>query len=327
MILKIRMKRMGTHFNKKFLRCKSNLDNIDLPDYSKDDTNLFVDFIELLTLFSNGDGISYGDIQDRFFGEPDENNSSEVDDTQESFIKGLLDLIKERISQYDDLYPFILDSTGQIFRTKDNLTPSNKLYVFLLMSSSLNIFKEFNSELTTDFESISAIAMQNFVPNAIVKSFGKNSQYKGTAKNKIDELAKELGINTNVSETKHISIHNTQERGLDIVSWIPFADNCQNKIIFLCQCACGKMFEYKQHDTSRYDNYFVFYKTEPQHTLFIPYSLINPKDNQFYHSDCIEKGCLLFERLRILRLIHSDSVSFNKLKSKKLLDTIEESQS
>jgi len=121
-------------------------------------------------------------------------------------------------------------------------------------------------------------------------------------------------------ELSCVNDRNQQERGLDIVGWLPFADKCGNQIIFLCQCACGKNAESKQHDTRRFKNYIDFYKTYPQHTLFIPYSLINVGKKKFYHSDLIEDGFLIFERKRILEY-HNDT-SFENSESFKIVNKI-----
>lgn len=292
---------MVMSFDDKFIQCIRNLDGIDKPDYPRNETNLYADFVELLAVFSKGDGIAHGDIQDRFFGEPDENNSSEKNDDNESFIDRIFALIDERRYLYGNLYPFYLWDE-QTIRLKKNLSLSQKLYLFLLFSSSLNIFKSFNSEITTDFEVVSFEAIRSFLPNAKVKHFGKLSEYKGTAREKIKKLADDIGLPTDDDEIGDIGERNNQERGLDIVSWLPFKDKCQNKVIFLCQCACGKQFESKQHDIRRYKNYYRFYRIKPQLTLFIPYSLINPEKNKFYHSDYVEDDYLVFERLRIINL-------------------------
>lgn len=292
---------MEMSFDYKFTQCIRNLGNMDKPDCPRDDINFYADFVELLVVFSKGDGISYGDIQDRFFGESDENNSTERNDSHEAFIDTIFTLIEERISLFRDLYPFEI-GTERILTLRNSLSLSQKLYLFLLFSSSLDIFKSFNSEITTDFEVLSCEAFKLFLPNAKVKHFGKMSDYKGTAKKKIKQLADDLEIPTDDYEIDCIGERNVQERGLDIVSWLPFEDKCQNKIVFLCQCACGKKFESKQHDIRRFEHYYDFYRTKPQKTLFIPYSLINPKVGKFYHSDYIEDGYLVFERLRIINL-------------------------
>lgn len=310
---------MATSFDEKFAQCIQNLDDVNKPDYPKDETNLYADFVELLAVFSKGDGVAHGDVLDRFFGEPDENNSSETNDENESFVDEIFSVIEERKFLYANLYPFDSGSE-QTIRLKVDLTMPQKLYLFLLISSSLDFFKAFNSEITTDFEKVSFEAIKSFLPNAIVKSFGKHSEYRGTAKEKIKKLADDIGLPTDDYEIGNIGERNNQERGLDIVSWLPFEDKCQNIVVFLCQCACGKQFESKQHDIRRYEHYYRFYRTKPQRTLFVPYSLINPKENKFYHSDYVEDDYLLFERLRIVNLTKKKEDILTLLKSTCLIE-------
>ena len=310
---------MAMSFDEKYMQCISNLTNVDKPDLPRYETNLFADFVELLVVFSNGDGVAFGDIQDRFFGEPDETNSSERNDSNESFIDEIFSLIEERVAIYGNVYPFEIGDEQNVTLKRDLSLPQ-KLYLFLLFSSSLDIFKSFNSEITTDFELVSCEAIKSFLPNAVVKPFGKMSEYNGTAKEKIKKLADDIGLQTNDYEFGCISERNVQERGLDIVSWLPFEDRCQNKVIFLCQCACGKQYESKQHDIRRFKNYYYFYKTKPQLTLFIPYSLINPKENKFYHSDYIEGDYLVFERLRIINLAKQKDDLLTRMSSTILIE-------
>ena len=306
-------------FDEKYTQCTRNLENIDMPDCSKDETSLFADFVELLVIFSKGDGVSYGDILERFFGESDEKNSSERNDANESFIDGIFSLIEERRDLYGDQYPFEVGKE-KVITLRMVLSLSQKLYLFLLISSSLNIFKSFNAEIAKDFEMVSCEAIKSFLPNAIVKHFGKLSEYKGNAKEKIKNLADDLGLPIDDYEIECVGERNVQERGLDIVSWIPFEDKCQNKIIFLCQCACGKQYESKQHDVRRFEHYYRFYRTKPQRTLFVPYALINPKDGKFYHSDYIEDDYLVFERLRIIGLTKRRGDVFKLLMSIDLVE-------
>ena len=121
---------MEMSFENKFTQCIRNLDNIDKPDCSRDDINLYADFVELLVVFTNCVGIGYGDIQDRFFGEPDENNSTERNDSHEAFIDTIFTLIEERISLFRDLYPFEI-GTERILTLRNSLSLSQKLYLFL----------------------------------------------------------------------------------------------------------------------------------------------------------------------------------------------------
>jgi hypothetical protein len=245
-----------------------------------------------------------GDIQDRFFGTKEYNNASERD-KDEGFITDIFLKIEERNMLFKEKYPYSFDDKSTLLTLKVVLTDENKLYINLLISSKLNIFKEFKSELTTEFEYICKSALESFLPShAVVKNFGRSTAYKGNAKNKIKQLATDLNLKVDEYEISCISERNNQERGLDIVGWIPFEDNCMNLLVFLVQCACGKQYESKQHDTRRFLNYLDFYKSNPIHVLFIPYSLINVNNKKFYQSDLIEKDYLVFERKRIIELFN-----------------------
>lgn len=308
---------MAMNFNDKFIKSIQNFENIIEPDYTSTELNNFADFVELVVLFSNADGVTLGDIQDKFFGEKNY-NSAKVRDKDEALLLEIFIIIEQRIFLFKDDYPFDYINL-EILKLKTVLTFKNKLYISLLLSSKLNIFNDFRTELTTEFESISFNVLKEFLPKrSIIKDFGKNTTYTGNAINKIKELAKDLNIKIDDYELNQVNERNYQERGLDVVGWINFDDNCMNKIIFLCQCACGKEFESKQHDTRRFENYYIFYKNKPQHVLFIPYSLLNINENKFYHSDLIEKDYLVFERKRILEL-HND-LAFEDSESFKIVN-------
>lgn len=307
---------MEMTFDDKFNLCVQNFNDILKPDYTKSEIDYYADFVELVVLFSNEDGVTFGDIQDRFFGEKEYENAEKRDE-DEKFLNQIFHLISERSLLYANDYPFSI-SENNILTLKSDLTTNNKLYISLLLSSKLNIFKVFKTDLTTDFETVSYDVLKNFLPtNSTVKEFGKNTEYKGNAIEKIKQLANDLGLAINDYELSQIGERNNQERGLDIIGWIQFNDKCGNKVIFLCQCACGKQYESKQHDTRRFEHYLEFYRTKPQHTLFLPYSLINVRAKKFYHSDYIENDFLIFERKRILEY-HNDN-AFETTESFKLV--------
>ncbi len=313
-------------FDQKYAECKDHIHSIAYNSYGRSEINQFADVVELLALFKKESGVSKGDVGDFLYGENDntsaddnndEVNESENNDRKELFVDTIFKILNDRVVLYANLYPFVI--TNNILYIKDAIDINEKNYIFLLISSSLDIFKQFQPVLTTDFETVSYKAFKNYLPTATIKQFGKNSEYAGNAKNKIMQLANDLGLPINEDEISQVNERNNQERGLDIVGWIPFEDNCQNKIVFLCQCACGKNFEHKQHDTRRFENYYIFYKTKPQHTLFIPSSLINIDNQKFYHSDYIENDYLVFERKRIVSLLKGDNI-VNNLSSRELVE-------
>jgi hypothetical protein len=309
---------MEMTFDEKISQCIRNFNNTDKPDYTRSEINHYADFVELYALFSKKDGVTLGDVQDRFFG-VNEYDNPEKKDEDEVFLNMVFNMITERIVLFSDEYPFEYQN-NEILLLKQNLIFKNKLYLSLLIASKLNIFNSFRSDLTTDFEKISYVVLKEFLPTkAVIKEFGKNTVYQGNAISKIKQLANDLDLAIDDYELSGVNDRNTQERGLDLVGWLPFADKCGNKIIFLCQCSCGKEYESKQHDTRRFENYLRFYKTKPQHTLFVPYSLINVSEKKFYHSDLIEKDYLIFERKRILSLIEDENI-LNSLQSKELIE-------
>ena len=157
--------------------------------------------------------------------------------------------------------------------------------------------------------------------NSILKQYGKNSDYSGTAISKIKSLANDLGFSSDdidEYEISSISERNTQEKGLDIIGWIPFDDDCMNKFVILGQCACGKKWTDKYHETRRYEEYLRFYKLRPCHSIFTSYSLINQAERKFHKSGDILRDTLIFERKRILSLVDDELV--DSLESKNLVD-------
>ncbi|MEZ4907965.1 MAG: hypothetical protein R2771_10100 [Saprospiraceae bacterium] len=68
--------------------------------------------------------------------------------------------------------------------------------------------------------------------NSTVKEFGKNTEYKGNAIEKIKNLADDLDLAIDDYELNQVGERNNQERGLDIIGWLPFNDKCGNKVVF-----------------------------------------------------------------------------------------------
>ncbi len=306
-------------FEKKFKACVQTFENQSSPSYVRNDLYLYADFVELVTIFSKNGEVSIGDIQDRFFGTKEYENASERDEDETLLIQIFL-LLQERSILFGNSYPFSFDNDKTLLVVKPVLDDKHKFYIYLLISCKLNIFKTFKTELTDEFEFICKDALEKYLPSyAIVKNFGRYSAYPGNAINRIKGLATDLNLTFDDYELSQVSERNNQERGLDIVGWIPFEDKGMNLLIFLAQCACGKNFESKQHDTRRFKNYLNFYKIDPIHVMFIPYSLINMRANKFYQSDLIEQDYLIFERKRIIELY--DAANFKNLESFKVVES------
>jgi hypothetical protein len=175
-------------FDEKFLNCTQYFANHTAPTYVRSDIDLFADFVELTSIFSKDDEMSIGVIQDRFFGTKDYSSAHERDNDDNLVISIFLRL-QERSFFYNDGYPFIFDNDKTILKNKSSLAAKQHFYIYLLISSKLNIFSAFQKELTTEFEVVCKEVLEKYLPSsAIVKNFGKKTDYKGSAADKIREL-------------------------------------------------------------------------------------------------------------------------------------------
>ena len=313
------------NFSDRFIEQFKDL-KVDLPDVAKNMEHLYADYVELVALFSNHSFVTASDILDRIKDSgglrkkenQDEVTVGEENDKNEGWITYIFQIIEERSNLFSLEYPFAF-STNKII-LKDELTHKQELYLFLLISSNLDLFNKVRSELTSDFETISYYALKNYLPShAILKQFGKKTDYLGNAIKKIKDLAVDLKVEVREHEIANISERNNQERGLDIIGWIPFRDNCPNLITILGQCACGKEWASKHHDTKRFKHYLKFYRLNPFHAIFIPFALISKGGSKFLRSDDIEENTLVFERKRIVDLFNNKS-EFDALDSKQIVD-------
>ncbi len=314
------------HFNKNISEQFSSF-SVKMPTEAKSKKHIYADYVELICLFSN-DFVSQSDIVDRMqdSGEefslpsPTDGNIGQIDaqefDTAERFINIIFEYIEERKTIYQNAYPFEIDSKKGIkLMNKDTLTEQQKLYLYLIMASSLKSFKKLNSEITSEFEILSESILKSYLPSqAKVFNFANNSIYKGNTKAKIRQLANDINLEYNDEEIEQISDYNSKEEGLDIVAWIPFEDNNPNTIIILGQCACGKDWFGKQNETFRYENYLKYYRQPFTHSVFMPYDLKN-LNGRFGFSKDITTNHMIFERRRILFLSNDDI--FDKLKYSK----------
>lgn len=293
---------------------------------SKHLLHLYADYVEVVSVFSNGSFISVTDILDRFHDEglirqrERDADQAEQNDENQAFVESIFRLIGDRERLYGEDYPFLIrDGNKIILKDPESFTRRNKLYVFLLFSSSLSLFSLFQPELTTEFELVCYYALKNFLPNhAEIRSFGKNTSYSGTAVQKIRTLASELNVGIDETALDQISPLGVQERGLDLIGWIPFTDNVPNLLTIMGQCACGKEWYKKTNETKRYDRYFSFHCSKPIHSMFIPYSIIDFNRNILFQNDeCYDR--IIFERKRILDL-SEDADIYNELISSGFVD-------
>lgn len=287
---------------------------IKTPNSAKYKNQYYADYIELVSLVTS-DFVSQSDIVDRLFDEgavveiesPRDGEigllESQINDKAEGYVNTYFEYLEKRKLIYGDNYPFIFDKNKGIkVIDKSELSEQQKLYIYLLIASSLSSFRDIKQFITDDFEKLSELVLKAYLPsNAKVFGFGSNSKYKGKTKEKIIKLGKD--INVYARDDRIIDLipdESTEDKGLDVVGWIPFEDNNPNTIIIFGQCACGKNWFGKQIDTRRYDKFYTHYLTPFIHAMFYPEDFDNYGGKFNLDLDLIEN--IVFERRRLLNL-------------------------
>ena len=298
--------------------------SLSIPEkYAKNKLYLYADYIELVALFYNEEPVSVGEIMSRFRDEgifaqrKSDENKAEKDHENETFVRNIFSVLDEHKSLFSNSYPF--EYEDEKLSLKASLTHKNKLYLFLLLASNLSTFKIFQSNLSSEFETISYEALKKYLPEtAVTKSFGADSEFKGYFNEKITQLAALMNVDADHKFLDTFSPKNTKDGGLDIVSWLPFEDQVSNFISVFAQCACGKDWKKKLNETRSFNRVLKVYLNKINHSLFIPYALINYHKSEFYEHHEFGEDTLVFERKRILSLI--DENLFDQLDSKILIE-------
>lgn len=232
--------------------------NLKIPKYHKEDIHNWVDFLELKCLVSITGELSEGDIEDCFdlplsdYGEgffPEE----EVRDFERSkkpsneryinFYMSIREQIDWRANFFDDFYPFIWESS--VLKRRDELTPSNLLYVFLLLCSSLNnVTKSDVAHLTADFESLAKTWLIMQFPKFKTILIGKGRNQNKNLPNKILEKFKDISqmigerLNPDFTE-ENVSKYNTGDGGIDTLTYNETDDELGNRLLIFGQCKCS----------------------------------------------------------------------------------------
>ena len=106
-------------------------------------------------------------------------------------------------------------------------------------------------------------------------------------------------------DTEIGNVVGNQEKGLDVIAWIPFNDKNTNMLMYLFQCACGTEWYKKFSETKRYRAYYDFRKLEPQYVMAISYGL-NILGEFEKNDEIIASESLFFDRLRLMEFIESN---------------------
>ncbi|HEX8675398.1 MAG TPA: hypothetical protein VF710_26115 [Longimicrobium sp.] len=301
-----------------------NLDTVP-PAY---DEHAWADYIEMLCLVDPDRFVSRADVADRIRerkdvgeltaepgvdGDPvaapedlarEDFEEPELDDARAERLDGWFRHLVFRAGVVGEAYPFIVDAGGRSVERRAELTELQRLYVFLLLCSSLRYVRR-HHPLTTGFEQLGLEGMRRMLPDGSdLYIFGKGGpveRYTGTLWEKMGQLADDLkSIRT--AERRDFPDTDTGDGGLDLVGWVPHPDELPSRLVLFAQCACTENWVAKQA-TSGFTQWVnrIKFLAPPANMVFIPF-LYRAADGRWHKEDTIRQS-ILIDRLRLLRLL------------------------
>lgn len=145
--------------------------------------------------------------------------------------------LQARSRRFGPYWPFVLQ--GNVLRLRyDTLAPCHRLYLALLIASSLRyVTKSRAQEVTDALEMIGQEAFKALMPQHWkVTVFGKNStSYPGTKLQKLNALAKDLRLKL-LAVDEEVNGGDSGDGGIDLVAWHPFRDKLGHLPIAFAQC-------------------------------------------------------------------------------------------
>ncbi len=290
----------------------------------------YADFIELLCLANLDGEVSHSDVIDRIAprqkdlgeGDYEENrealeldsddgffasNRSMISDKWDDKLRDWFLILSMRVSLYGEVYPFIVD--GKELKVRKKKSAKQLTYIYLLLCSNLYLFpKREGGNLANAFEVFCLKVFKQILPKEFeVHLFGKN-QYNARGRfrssqslwSRMHAFARAINedVSQKISETEYHA-KNTGDEGLDLIAWLPTADELPSKIVLLGQCACGKDWIGKQHQ-SGFDAWSnkISFTNYTVNNMFIPYCY--RKADRGWHKPSVIHKTFLIDRKRLL---------------------------
>lgn len=175
--------------------------------------------------------------------ENDGNEGCEDDDDRNADAFGeVADEFERRQQACAGRYPFTLDEVGSVLRHTPVNDLSSWLYGYLLLSTRLNMTHARNHagiDGTTLLEDVSAIGLRHYLgPNrAQAMVFGTSAGTTGFPA-RVTQLCRDLGEGFSFKNHHNLPM-NAKDDKLDVVAWLPFADQKASKVIVFGQCKTG----------------------------------------------------------------------------------------
>jgi hypothetical protein len=261
-------------------------------------THHWADYVELLSLVNVDGRFSVDDLVERWkeqhdLESVDDSNGGEedpvdapglepgapaaaVDDRRYQRARDVFAHLAYRAQRFEESYPFDLPEYGSELVRVDDLDQPQRLYVFLLLASSLRyVPKARRHSVTQPFELMAAEVMRLLMPpTSEVHVFGtaqpQDGRYSGTMWEKINTLASDLGETVILSEDAFAAT-DTGDLGLDVVAWVPLGDGAPSLPVWFVQATCEAEWKAKQHESGGNWHSYITTRAPRGNVLVVPY--------------------------------------------------------
>jgi len=250
-----------------------NMEALDVPP-SGTDAFLWADFAEMRALIHPDQSFSHADLEsisNRRQGMRDKSEEEDEDEGQDAGgyrLKSrgfnvkrrwmdITDSVGHRQLDFGDCYPFELsDDKDTILVRKKYMTKSEKIYLVLLVASSLRLVNHKRwDEITRAFEMFSFQIFSCLMPlgseiRATWANGGLEAPYKGSLYDKMLSICEDIRGKPNF-EQRDFKRNDKGDGKIDLIAWHPMADTRDNIPIAFAQCGCSKdEWQFKQLEAS-----------------------------------------------------------------------------
>jgi hypothetical protein len=262
---------------------------IELPDLTSIDR--IADWVELSVIYKNKT-FSKARISSLL--------SNTGDDVDEATVDSIMSELIRRGDLYGDASPFIVEGKCVKPRMKWKMRP--EIVMCLIFSIRGVRKKKGKDDGTKLFERLSSEAVMSYL-NGSAEVIGFPDRKK------LEEQIKNISLKTCERSGGRCPLPQDKDKGVDIIAWKPHGDKRPNQIILLVQCAAGINFEQKRSISLLAWNEFINWSVPPIQGITIPCIPSNDgwiQIRDYYH--------LIFDRVRIYRAIHRNTLSDRRLR-------------
>ena len=224
------------------------------------------------------------------------------DDALEAIADAAFELLAEREELIGAAYPFAVDGSLLTAQTDAASSP----YAFLAALTHFGPLAAGTEEGSSLFERVSAAALVEYLGGVeMVRSYDFGSPRRGTPasfREAIADLCERMGEGGGCRVAR-AKASDMQDAGLDLVAWTPFGDGRPNQLSVFGQCAAGGNWRNKITELQPVQFCRSWMQEPPALSPLAAFFVPRQIDEAYWETDALNERQLLFDRLRIARLL------------------------